>query len=1256
MDLDYWQIWVDTGGTFTDCIAIHPNGTKERIKVLSSGCLRGTITESTGPNQYRIAQKWNGRLSIFEGYFFTLLNKGDFSAKILAGDDNHSTFELSASILYPLPIEFEISANEEAPILAARMATNTPLHEDLPMIKMRLGSTKGTNALLERKGAKVTLLTTKGFADLLKIGTQQRPDLFQLCIPEPTVLFDQVLEIEEYINPNGEVINPISPIQLAQVIDRIQHPTIAIALLNAYKNPIHELRLMDALKNRGFHSISVSHILSPTVKLLPRAQTAVINAYLSPVINNYLQQVVSKLNAALKHQLLVMTSAGGLNDANFFLPKDSLLSGPAGGITGAATIAHLLGYEKVLTLDMGGTSTDTSRFDGVYDYQFRTKINDIEMSSPSLAIETVAAGGGSICSFDGLKLCVGPESAGALPGPACYGTGGPLTITDVNILLGKMDPSFMGIPIKIEAAYRALEKIKAEVENQSGVSISEKELLLGFEQIANQKMSEAIRKISVAKGFDPKQYALVAFGGAGGIHSGPIAENLGIQKIILPFDGGLLSAWGMGQANIERFIEKQVNLSLDEFMPLFDQTLHEIAEKAFQLLIDVGFERNALFLKNILLYLRFWGQDQCLEILYHDGLDLKQAFEKKFTDLFGYFPENRSIEVESLKIIVSNSNNVSFIPSPVDHYYAPTQSYSYSGIIGSYPVYIWKELLPGARIEGPAILANETSSAFIETGWDVTIGFGQNAVCSRRNMAADEKRENIEAIDLELFKNRFSAIADEMGNQLQRTAFSVNIKERLDFSCAILNQHAKLLVNAPHIPVHLGSLGVCAEKILEVLSVGPEDLIITNHPKFGGSHLPDVTLLSGVFDDTGVLIGYVINRAHHAEIGGARPGSMPPSATSLEEEGVIIPPMYLVKKGIPNWNEIIHLLKSSKFPSRAVEENLADIMAAVASIHTGRLALKKLAKDFGTPTLHYFMNKLHEISKNALIKAIRKFEGKTFKATEVLDDGHEICVKIDIKKSKISFSFDGTSGPHPGNLNANLSIVYSAIIYVLRLLCNEPIPLNGGIMEVVDIKLPTSFLNPDFDSDSNSIPAVVGGNTEVSQRLVDTLLKALKLAACSQGTMNNFLFGNDHFGYYETIGGGVGATEGCHGRSATHQHMTNTKITDPEDLEARYPVRLIRFEIRTNSGGAGQWKGGDGIIREFEFLEKVEATLLSQHRKSGPYGLEGGAAGKPGEQYVLRTNGWREYLSGSDSITLNPGDRITIKTPGGGGWGAAASD
>ncbi|MFN4146986.1 MAG: hydantoinase B/oxoprolinase family protein [Runella sp.] len=1241
-----WQIWIDTGGTFTDCIALTPANELKRQKVLSSSFLRSRIGRQVSSNTYQMTAYWHFDPTLLVGFEARVVGQYRFFKVVEVIDD---TFIFSEDISAEVGQDIEFTTHEEAPILATRLITQTPVSQPFPPLTMRLGTTKGTNALLEGKGAAVCLVVTRGFKDLLRIGTQQRPELFQLAIPDPILLYDKVIEIDERIDATGNILSPLTIAPLLPSALNLKDYSIAISLLNSYVNPTHEQQLEVYFQQESGRFVSSSSALYAGINYLKRTQTAVVNAYLQPILSHYLDHICQSLG---QDALQVMTSAGSLVKASKFRAKDSLLSGPAGGMVGAAAIAQRLGFERCLTFDMGGTSTDTARFDGKLDLTYETHIEGLRFHNPTLAIETVAAGGGSICSFDGQKLQVGPESAGASPGPACYGAGGPLTITDVNVLLGKLDTSRFGIPIRVQKAYEALHEIQAQIAQIQEVTPSEEELLRGFEQIANEKMAEAIRRISIAKGFNPNDYPLVAFGGAGGLHGCQLADMLGISTVILPYDAGLLSAFGIGQARIERIVSKQILKTLDGFEKNREETIDQLITQGNQQLSHEGiknFDPNTL----ILFYLRFVGQETTIEIEVQKDAPTTQIvddFRVKYQQIYGYSPTDLEIEVESVKVVVGEQkkeSNQKAVLNPQTKAIPLTHS-------GLYPNYDWETLQTGEYFDGPAVLLNPTSTSFIPLGWQAVVAStGDIVVQKTKSITQENDKLNNEAIELELFTNRFMAIAEEMGAQLQRTAFSVNIKERLDFSCALLDREAELLVNAPHIPVHLGSLGVCTRLVLQKIPINPGDVVITNHPRYGGSHLPDVTLISGVFTPQHQLIGYVVNRAHHAEIGGKTPGSMPPDAQNLAEEGVVILPTYLVKNGQIQWKNIETLFINAPYPTRALTENLADINAALASLKSGETALQTLVAHHGLEKVQWYMKRLKDSTFEALQKALQPYQNQVYEATESLDDGHQMSVKIIPKPQSAGiFDFRGTSPRHPQNLNANLSIIYSTILYVLRLLVGKNIPLNEGLLRGIEIILPDdSFLHPHFDDDPTLCPAVVGGNTEVSQRLTDTLLKAFGLAACSQGTMNNLLFGNDSFGYYETICGGTGATPHADGRSAVHQHMTNTRITDPEELERRYPVRLRQFSIREGSGGKGKWNGGDGVIREIEFLCPLHLTLLTQHRIIPPYGLANGEPGKVGKQILLQANGQTTELKGMDNVEVKPHDRLVIETPGGGGYG-----
>jgi 5-oxoprolinase (ATP-hydrolysing) len=1298
----HFKIAIDTGGTFTDCIAFDNEGKNYTCKVLSNSTLRGNIVNVLGTKSLQVSNNWQVNNDIFANYHFRLLNHPlsilDFI--IQKYDVENQIIHFDKPFPKDTPLEgltFEITAFEEAPILAARLITQTPLHEALPPLSFRLGSTKGTNALLERKGAKTALLVTEGFHDLLLIGNQQRPNLFALEIIKRKPFYTEGVEISERLNANGTVLKPLIINDLDIIIKNLKSKkieSVAVSLMHSYRNTEHEFQLKNVLE-KHFNFVSISSELSQLIKYQHRSETTVINAYLKPIIQNYLQNIMQKLP---DNSLKVMSSAGSLMNANTFQPKDSLLSGPAGGIVGAATIAKTSGFEKILTFDMGGTSTDVARYDGDFDYCFETSINGATVFAPALNIETVAAGGGSICYFDGYKLCVGPQSAGASPGPACYGAGGPLTITDVHLLLGRLDAAQFGIPIVAGAAAEALKKIELLIFEKSKKQVETTEILRGFLKIADERMADAIKKISTSKGYDPKEYALLTFGGAGGLHACNLAQLLDIQSVIIPQYAGLLSAFGILNALTERFSEQQIlkttkQISYQSIETAVKNLSKQAIEKvAFEVGKDVQIE-----IKKALVYCRLKGQDAAIEVDFSENY--LTDFKSKYQKTYSHWVENRDIEIESIRVIASEIHSIKketinktppqYFPKP-HHFNKPY----FRENLNEIPVYLRDDLTEGACINGFALVLDRFSTTVVEPHFSYQIDAEGTAILVKAKKEKDLiiKNNNTQILDLELFTNRFTAIAENMGVMLQRTALSVNVKERLDFSCAILDAEGELIANAPHIPVHLGSLGVCVREVLKHIKIEKGDTIITNHPAFGGSHLPDVTLITGVYSDhknaqntvdegnpeasgkAGDLIGYVCNRCHHAEIGGIRPASMPPNATLLVEEGVIIPPMYLVKNSITDWDSIIYTLTQSLYPTRALEENLADLKAALASNLNGVEALVRLVKEHGLQTIHFYMKNLKEMTTEKLKNALQSsFTEGVYEAEERMDDGTLLKVKIDYFNDKLTFDFSGTSPVHKGNLNANRAIVNSVVIYVLRLLIKDNVPLNEGIMQNVSIILPeNSILNPKIIKNQHNMersdipntfgtegvtelnenyPAVVGGNVETSQRLTDTILKALGIIACGQGTMNNVLFGNETFGYYETICGGSGAGESFNGTDAVHTHMTNTRITDPEILEFRYPVRLDYFKIRKKSGGKGLHKGGNGIERKLTFLKPVSLSILSQHRRIAPFGLKGGNSGMKGKQYIVFKNGGKKVLKGIDGIDLNEGDSLVIKTPGGGGWG-----
>ena len=1243
-----WNIWIDTGGTFTDCISEDPDGSITRIKVLSNSTLRGKVKEVIDKNRLRFSGRLYTDKDIFRGFSIRFLPDGPTS-EVVSADLTERVLTINGAAPSP-GTDFELTSGEEVPILAARIATGTSLKESFPPIDMRLGSTRGTNALLERKGARVAFLVTKGFRDLILIGNQQRPDLFALKIDKPTPLYEDVFEIPERIGANGKVISEPDLDEVRKLLTTLggDYDAVAVALMNSYRNGEHEQLIKDMITGMGMEFISISSEIAPEIKILHRAETTIVNAYLSTVIDEYISNITNSLKAG---HLKVMSSAGGLLEAGHFKPKDSLLSGPAGGLLGAVHIARSENIEQILTLDMGGTSTDVAHYDNKFDYEYLLQVGDASILSPAFSITTIAAGGGSICSFDGYKFTVGPESAGAHPGPACYGAGGPMTITDVNLLLGRLDVHEFNIPVNIEESKRALEALQTKAGDNR--TADNEAVLEGLLSITNEKMAEAIRKISIRRGYNPHDYTLVAFGGAGGQHACAVAELLGIRSVIVPMDAGLLSAYGIGQSEVESFHSKQILELVDHTEDRLNLVIDELKGSLRSKFHDMGYDEKEVKVRSVLFYLRYQGQDTNLEVEYTEGLDLRKAFSEKYLALIGQLID-RPVEIESVKII-------GYIPGP-EHKsrtgkltgYTPVPERGIrSRIVGKWievPVYSWKSLRAGAFIEGPALVSSETCTVFADPGWELMIDEGLNCRLSFGEHGTGTIAEHPEEVNLELFTNRFTAIATEMGALLERTSFSVNVKERLDFSCAILDKNGYLVVNAPHIPVHLGSLGICVRSVVGSTGIREGEIIMTNHPAFGGSHLPDVTLIAPVYH-SGELIAYVANRAHHAEIGGKRPGSMPVDATSLAEEGVIIPPVVIGRNMEVNWNQVEKIFADAPFPSRSVIENIADLKGAVAAILEGVKGIHDLAEKFGAENVWHYMEEVGNYAAFRLRSVLKEMDGNSYQAEEKMDDGTIIRVGITIGQNAVTFDFTGSDSVHPGNLNATIAIVNSAVLYILRVLVDEAIPLNEGLMRSVELILPECFLSPTFPQDPDKCPAVVGGNTETSQRLVDTMIKALGLAACSQGTMNNLVFGDEKFGYYETICGGTGAGNGFPGADAVHHHMTNTRITDPEVIELRYPVQLIRFEIRPESGGKGEFHGGNGITREFLFNTPVDVNILSQHRVESPFGLKGGEPGKCGTQFIHKKNGEIIEIQGITASQLQKGDRLIINTPGGGGYG-----
>jgi len=1167
---DKWRVFVDTGGTFTDGLAVSPDGKRSRTKILSG---------------------------------------------------------------------------DEAPLQAIRQLTGAPVNQLLPPVQMRLGTTRGTNALLEEKGAQVVFFVTEGFGDILRIGDQRRPELFVLDVNKPQPLHAEVVEVAGRLDAQGNEIKPLGPEQVEEAAIGLVakgRRVAAVMLLHSYQNPSHELAIRDVLLKCGFEYVACSAQLAPFIKAVPRAETTVVDAYLGPLMTEYLDGVSEALSGG---ELLVMTSAGGLVSHGGYRPKDSLLSGPAAGVVGAAFVGKRAGLEKLIAFDMGGTSTDVSRFDGDYNYCQTHQVGRAHLMAPALQIETVAAGGGSICGLDGGLLFVGPQSAGADPGPACYGAGGPLTITDVNLLLGRLDLDSFNLPVFQEAAEARFK----EVHSRHGGT--REEMLLGFLALANDRMASAIRKISVREGYDPEDHALVAFGGAGGQHSCAVAEGLGMKRILFPADAGLLSAFGLEQARLEKILEEQMLVSGSEFASVGSKALVDLEARAVCELEAEDMPAGEIIIRRRTALVRFEGQESVLSVDFEGFSEIEILFGERYRQTFGYVPDDRELELVSLRVIASTRDEAiigEVFKAATEPDAGRTLKTCYEGQWLESPVFERGRLVVGDTINGPAIVSDAFGTLIIEPGWRGMVGTEASLLLEN----VEAKKSHISPVaERELLTHRFTAIVEEMGAQLERTAISTNIKERLDFSCALLDPTGRLIVNAPHIPVHLGALGLCVREVSARLKMGPGDVVVTNHPACGGSHLPDVTTIAPVFDGANELLGYAANRAHHAEIGGIAPGSMSPAAKSLAQEGVVIWPMHLFEAGEARWNEMESCLRDAPFPTRRIEENLADLQAQVAAIRMGEIALQEMALDVGSGKVREQMDFIHSQAAQAIGAKLRDWAGRELRATQRLDNEAELVVRIRVDADRMEVDFSGTTAVGEGNLNATPAIVRSVLVYVLRLLVGENMPLNEGLLEPVKVILPECLLNPDFGDNDAKAPPVFGGNVEVSQRLVDTLLLAFDAAACSQGTMNNFVMGDDSRSYYETIGGGTGAGEGFGGASGVHVHMSNTAITDPEILEWRFPVRLNRFSLCAGSGGDGQWRGGDGLEREIEFLEPQTVSLLGQHRLEQPYGMNGGKEGACGSQVIIRADGTEEALGFAAHTEMKKGDRLVIKTPGGGGYG-----
>ena len=1264
------EFWIDVGGTFTDCFLRQSNGAIRRHKLLSTGVTKGVCGESSTATHIVDTARCGDPPRFWEGFELRIVDAAGqvVERAWVAGFERDSgTLELVAPLkLPPTPGQrYELTSDEEAPLVAIRYLLALRRNQPIPPVSVRLGTTRGTNALLTRRGARTALVTTRGFGDVLAIGYQNRPKLFELAIHKRVPLYTDVLEIDERIAADGQILRAPLEAQVRTQLTALRAAgcqSLAICLLHAFDHPQHELIVERIARDVGFDEISVSSRVAPLIKIVARGDTTLVDAYLNPILRAY----VDHLRRGLSHsQLRIMTSAGGLVEAASFVGKESILSGPAGGVVGFARVAQACGFERAIGFDMGGTSTDVSRFDGRYELEYETEKAGVRVVAPMLKIETVAAGGGSICSFDGVKLVVGPDSAGADPGPACYGRGGPLAVTDLNFFLGKVPPQYFPFPLDRSAVTARLTELAKQIERESGTRYTATELADGFLRVANSNMVRAIRSVSIAQGMDPRDYVLVAFGGAAGQHACAVARELGMRQILIHPDAGLLSAYGIGLADITRHRAAGV------YVPYSEQAVRELeslfarlAEAAQAELLAEGVGAEQIVVRRAL-ELRYRGVDAALAIDEPSGTDgssgYARAFAAQHERLYGYVHHDRPLEIVSARVEVAGrtaGQASRSVPCPVvPAVSAGTTTSWFDAQSHATSLFDRAALVPGTLIQGPAIVRESSSTTVIDPGWSAEVlSGGELLLTDQGTHASPATSTAADPVMLEIFNNHFAGIAEQMGITLRNTSASVNVKERLDFSCALFTAAGELVVNAPHIPVHLGAMGQTVRATIAHNSrIEPGDVFVTNDPYHGGSHLPDVTVVTPVHDPaSGRLIFFTASRAHHAEIGGIVPGSMPPFSRNLAEEGVLIRNFKLIGAGEEHFDQLAELLRTAPYPSRKVDENLADIAAAVAANRQGARELERLIKHYSLPVVEAYMRHIQAAAERKMRLALAKLPDGRREFVDYLDDGTPIAVALTIAGDSATIDFTGTGGVLPGNLNANRAIVTAAVLYSLRLLIDEDIPLNEGVLAPVQIIVPeNSLLCPPLKATPADCAAVVGGNVETSQRIVDVLLGALGIAAASQGTMNNLLFGDPTFGYYETICGGSGATADCDGADAVHTHMTNTRLTDPEVLERRTPVRLLEFSIRRGSGGAGHHHGGAGVVRKIEFLRELDVSILSQRRGPyAPYGQSGGEPGALGRNTICRADGSEETLPNQAQLLVQPGDVLVIETPGGGGFGA----
>ncbi len=1271
------KVWVDVGGTFTDCIVVTPE-TRRSTKVLSSGKLRLKGFATSDSHRFRLGA-FPFEVALPNGFWIGAkigVVEADGSASLLgtiAEFDSESSTILLNEVQHKSSREMilEIDAGLEAPVLATRLLLACSLSEPLPELEVRMGTTRGTNALLTRSGANTALLVTRGFGDCLRIGEQDRPELFELVIRKPTPITETIAEVDERLDHMGNVLKSIDEVRLRESLLKWKREgieSIAICFMHAYVNDVHELIAARIAREVGFQNISRSSEVASLVKLVARAETTTLDAYLNPVLANYVAKVWREFGGQESCRLQMMTSAGNLVRADAFRGRDSILSGPAGGVVALGHVAKSSGSAQAIGLDMGGTSTDVSRYTGVAGRRYESRVAGVRVLTPMMDIRTVAAGGGSICSVESGRLVVGPASAGADPGPACYGRGGPLTITDVNLVLGRLPLERFPFPLNLDAANKRLreaaDQLPSPAKPRSLESLAE-----GFLQIAVTHIAEAVRTVSTAEGNDVREMTLVGFGGAAGQHLCRIADSLGMKRIVDHPEASMLSALGMGLAEAGRVVTRGLYRELDpSAMRWLCGVAEELRLEAEELIREEIHENTSLSFR-FEMEMRYKGTESSLMAPFSDAcVTMSESFHQAHKKAFGYDRRERTIEMVALRCEATESQLIekmtkTFGQSKTSASFVMDLKREMEADVGSNGPWIDRSSLSiGQQIEAPAMIVSSDSTLVVESPWTATVlEGGVIEMCSACEVdhVADHLQEVSDENDpvmLEVISRRLQGIADAMGEVLRRTAVSVNVKERRDYSCAVFRGDGALVANAPHVPVHLGAMGHTVRRLMKVFpEMSAGDCYLSNDPFSGGSHLPDVTAVTPVFCESGQSKGrpdfFVASRAHHAEIGGRTPGSMPPDARSLVEEGVLIKDFAWVRDGAVRDESLLQLLASGRYPSRNAIENLADLAAQRAAGEEGVRGLLELTAKVSRTRIDAMMGRLLEVAGDAARQWVRTLPESTKSFRDELDDGTVVEVAITRKGDRLTIDFSGTAGVHPFGFNATPAIVTAAVMYVVRTVSGSNLPLCEGVLRDIEMVIPTGLLNPPVNVEPEKCAAVVAGNVETSQRVVDVLLGALGVAAASQGTMNNVLIGDRTFGFYETVCGGSGATMNSAGADAVHTHMTNTRITDPEVMESRLPLRLNEFSIRRGSGGKGKYRGGDGVVREIEFLKPLTLSLITGRRRCGPYGIEGGQPGTPGKNMLVRMGKMIE-LPFAITIEVASGDRFRMETPGGGGAGS----